>query len=233
MGGTATLRHSTCNAVRPREENRCATLEGAQQEERRAWGGQPRFGRAQTARCGREREIVAKLGSVQREEERSVGGTATRRQSACNAVRPRKENCCDAWEGATEGRAERGRDPTATLRPSTSSAVRPRKESRCEAWKRAAGGREERGGGAHASAEHVQRSAAEEGDWCDAWERETEGRGERGRDSHASAGHEQRGAAERGKSLRSLEACNGGKRRAWEGRLRVGRARAAQCGREG
>ena len=81
-------------------------------------GGGKERGRDGHASEGRVQRSATEKGELLRrleacnggEIEKSVVGTATRRQSTCRAaVRPRK-NCCDAWKRATDGREERGGD---------------------------------------------------------------------------------------------------------------------------
>ena len=208
-------------------------LEACNGREGRAWEGQPRFGRARAARCGREGKIVATLGSVQRKGGKSVGARGrprVGRARATYAVRPRKKDSCEAWKRATEGGEERGRDSHASAEHVQSSSAAEeellRRLEACNGGKRRAWeGRSRVGRARSTQCGRERRIVATLGS--------AQRKGEKGvgGDTHASAEHEQGGAAEKGKSLRSLEACNGRKRRAWEGRPRVSRARATQCGR--
>ena len=210
MGGTA--EHVQRRAAE--EDRSLRRLEVCNGREGRAWEGQPRVG-ARATPCGREGG-------------KSVGGTATRRQGTCSAVRPRKEGRCDAWKRAMEGRAwEEGslrRLEACNGREIGAWGGRPRVGGE------ACSGRERRAWEGWPRVGRVQRRVAKGKplrrlEACSGRERRAwEGLPRVGRARAAPCGRERR-------SLRRLEACNGRESRAWEGRPHVGRARATPCGR--
>ena len=192
MGGTATLRQGTCNAVRPRKESRCATLGCMPRKGEKSVGGDGHASAERVQRRATEKDPIDRCGAWKRAtegRESVVGGTATLRQSTCNAVRPGKivatlgrvqrtgGRRIVATLGSVRRKGEKSVGGTATRQQSACNAVRPRKENCCDAWKRATEGRAERGREPTATLRHSTSSAVRprKENCCDAWERETEG----------------------------------------------------------
>ena len=123
--GTATRRQSTCRAaVRPRKNCCDAWKRATDGREERGRDGHASAEHVQHRAADEEKLLRRLSGSVQR----SVGGTATRRQSTCSAVRPRRKIV--AALGSVQRKGPKSAGGTGTRRQSPCSAVRPTKDSR-------------------------------------------------------------------------------------------------------